>query len=702
MRQRYETFFKYTIFYVILLFSTLFGILYIIQVDLSQTIERSYQSQIDDNIASLEEVFTEQIISLDMIRAQIATTMVLNEGLYNSAYAQVAVIDEIDDLLLSHDFISDIVCFDQNTQAVTSRLWHVSIQNQNIRFHNASGSEFFVTKEQLQSTDTSFFTVTNASGDSELVYKPNVKDNAISILFILNQNMIRSLFKGTLLPNIINIELTTDENLNLFSLEPLENIIDIDNISTMTYPSKMHNLYFKVSQDIKFTDSMVFASLIRPYIVLFAIVMIGCICFFLFIQATYIPLKHFAKDVFDKTQHSATGIDITNLNTIGSLVHEIHDVNTQLSVQLQKYRLNIQKSILSTITLENSDAIFTESDIDYLFQPDLNRLCYIVYFSFNRNFHFDDFKLQLSNAIEPFHSSMFILEHDEEIVTILFSCDTRHFYDKEAVTSFLQVTCKSFDCDFYCSSSSDSLIDFSRLYEEAMRASLEPLEENPNTSYPYQLIDTLQSHLISKNFLACKHSTEEVFTELSSTHYPDFFTRLVLFDMVSAIFNHFSTLAIPYAKYSDVYDRALGLCRNTNITNQTKIKTAILCLIERLKELSETPELTFSVINDYMEQHCFESDFSISLASEYFHVSVSYFSNYFIKITGLKFVDYVWQMRYQKAVSYMEDVSLPTKEIASLVGYQTYSGFARKFKDYTGVSPNEYRSELNKTEERDG
>ncbi|WP_237648669.1 response regulator transcription factor [Sediminibacillus terrae] len=78
------------------------------------------------------------------------------------------------------------------------------------------------------------------------------------------------------------------------------------------------------------------------------------------------------------------------------------------------------------------------------------------------------------------------------------------------------------------------------------------------------------------------------------------------------------------------------------------------------------------------------------LANE-LHISDSYFSRIFKEQTGKNFVEYMTELRLEKAKELLSRTSLKTNEVSSSVGYQDARYFSQIFKKHTGFLPSVYR-----------
>lgn len=89
-----------------------------------------------------------------------------------------------------------------------------------------------------------------------------------------------------------------------------------------------------------------------------------------------------------------------------------------------------------------------------------------------------------------------------------------------------------------------------------------------------------------------------------------------------------------------------------------------------------------------------QSDISLNQISQEFCYSPSYINRLLKRETGFTAVQYIKSQRIAlaKMLLRMEDISIP--DVATMVGYADYNYFSRVFKQLEGVSPLQYRKQL--------
>lgn len=77
--------------------------------------------------------------------------------------------------------------------------------------------------------------------------------------------------------------------------------------------------------------------------------------------------------------------------------------------------------------------------------------------------------------------------------------------------------------------------------------------------------------------------------------------------------------------------------------------------------------------------------------SEKYHISEAYFSNLFAKTAGMGLMNYIMEVRVEKAKDLLLQTDLKINDIAMAVGYEDTRYFAKVFRKIAGESPSDYR-----------
>ncbi|MCK8487358.1 response regulator [Paenibacillus sp. MBLB2552] len=85
------------------------------------------------------------------------------------------------------------------------------------------------------------------------------------------------------------------------------------------------------------------------------------------------------------------------------------------------------------------------------------------------------------------------------------------------------------------------------------------------------------------------------------------------------------------------------------------------------------------------------NDLNLSQIAEQYHYNLSYLSDLFKTKTGKSFLQYLTDVRMNKAVQLLDETPLALSDIAELTGFSNASYFSTRFKKVFGISPSEHR-----------
>lgn len=138
-------------------------------------------------------------------------------------------------------------------------------------------------------------------------------------------------------------------------------------------------------------------------------------------------------------------------------------------------------------------------------------------------------------------------------------------------------------------------------------------------------------------------------------------------------------------------DERLAQCRSAQEI-WIALKQNILYLLEQFASKGKTR----SHLNEIKAYICkeYSKDISLQMLSDQFELSPNYISEIFREDGGQNFLDYLIEVRLEKAVSLLRQTDLKIYQIAKMVGYNDANYFNKMFKKRIGISPGEFRNKI--------
>lgn len=136
--------------------------------------------------------------------------------------------------------------------------------------------------------------------------------------------------------------------------------------------------------------------------------------------------------------------------------------------------------------------------------------------------------------------------------------------------------------------------------------------------------------------------------------------------------------------------------------------------IEQLKNISQLPDFFSGVIRRYcrlVQEHAYPNlkpltnlavtyikehladNLTVKDTAKALTINANYLSSLFHKDMGMTFIDFVNKERTNQAAALLRHTNLQIQQIASTVGYNNTSYFAKQFVRFQGISPSHYRRE---------
>ncbi|GLX68455.1 response regulator transcription factor [Paenibacillus glycanilyticus] len=157
-----------------------------------------------------------------------------------------------------------------------------------------------------------------------------------------------------------------------------------------------------------------------------------------------------------------------------------------------------------------------------------------------------------------------------------------------------------------------------------------------------------------------------------------------------------------------IVDYLLKPVRLSELENQLNLAVQ-LCLDSSSKEdIKATTNLSISEANPINSQSHISSKSLIGIVKKYIEerpygevtlaevsnlasMNYTYFSTWFKEETGFTFSAYIMRLKMEQAKKLLENPTIRVSEVAQKIGYDNIYHFSRAFKNYTGLSPKDYR-----------
>ena len=109
--------------------------------------------------------------------------------------------------------------------------------------------------------------------------------------------------------------------------------------------------------------------------------------------------------------------------------------------------------------------------------------------------------------------------------------------------------------------------------------------------------------------------------------------------------------------------------------------------------VSKREERSNDIIRDAMEyiRNNYSREISLDDVSRQVNISPYYFSKIFKEESGLNFIEYLTNIRIDKAKELLSETDMSIKEVCATCGYTDPNYFSRSFKKNVGVTPTEYK-----------
>jgi len=148
--------------------------------------------------------------------------------------------------------------------------------------------------------------------------------------------------------------------------------------------------------------------------------------------------------------------------------------------------------------------------------------------------------------------------------------------------------------------------------------------------------------------------------------------------------NKYDTSTEPLL-YKNIMDVSLQCCHNI-------LQNGLDLIQSQLNEMkSGYQRKIIDKLVEYIHENYMRSDFTLQEMADYVSMSKNYLSKLFKQEMKVTIWNYIIDLRMKKAKDLLSDPNTKNFEVAESIGYTDYIHFSRLFKQYNGISAQEYR-----------
>ncbi|GIP34887.1 helix-turn-helix domain-containing protein [Paenibacillus sp. J2TS4] len=221
------------------------------------------------------------------------------------------------------------------------------------------------------------------------------------------------------------------------------------------------------------------------------------------------------------------------------------------------------------------------------------------------------------------------------------------------------------------------------------------IDQQTLEAYPHQEIAELRSAIKQGNLNKIEKLLQQLQQYLKENNMPLFIARGLCFDLINVVIQtmgEISSQGLPSGihEYPDVFllEKYETVEEFTSLVKQ--ICRDISVHLDRLAG-EDNLDLDMRMML-YVKQNYANRNFSVQEMADYFKMAPPNLSHFFKDRTGQTVLDFATQLRIDKAKQLLLSSTLPVKSIAEQTGFDNVSSFIRRFKQWTGITPGDFRN----------
>lgn len=211
-----------------------------------------------------------------------------------------------------------------------------------------------------------------------------------------------------------------------------------------------------------------------------------------------------------------------------------------------------------------------------------------------------------------------------------------------------------------------------------------------------KVTDGINQALLLRNRDLLSGKIDELLHFLKHTSMSPFAFRLIYNNVIVTLLREHTEALSPLRSAQEFYDIfSLSSCQSVDDLDallRRLCDSIIMAEDHAVTNVAQNQEPNpISQIVSYMQDHFADPELSISAIAEAFEMPMARLSLAFKDVMRMSPLEYLTLLRVEHSKTLLSGTGMSIKEIAAAVGYYDASGFIRRFKQMTGLTPLQYR-----------
>ncbi|QGH35968.1 helix-turn-helix domain-containing protein [Gracilibacillus salitolerans] len=218
-------------------------------------------------------------------------------------------------------------------------------------------------------------------------------------------------------------------------------------------------------------------------------------------------------------------------------------------------------------------------------------------------------------------------------------------------------------------------------------------KKSETLEYPFDIEKQMSQAIRLRDKEETKRLLQAFFQSITSNYTNEALFKQTAFQLLGSILQ----VAMQSGLMNDFVDKGANLYQQLNaikdmeeINRWFEVKVIDPMIDELSQKKNQRLQIIVEKVIELLEEN-YMNDISLDECAEQVKLNPSILSKVFKDITGLNFIDYLTNIRLNKAKEMLIDTDLKINQVAQNIGYR-HSYFNRLFKKSEGVTPSEFRS----------